>query len=244
MSVIKFNDVSFSYNQFVPTLENVDVTINAGEFLGIVGPNGAGKSTILKLILGLIEPNSGSIEVFGNKPQKSRSLLGYVPQFANFNQNFPISVLDVVLMGMLDNFKKFPCYSKGEKARALAVLDRLGSASLACRSINELSGGQLQRVLVARALIGRPKVLLLDEPTANVDVQAEENIYSVLKKLNEYMTIVVVSHDIGFITNNIKRVICVNRRVVCHKTEHLSVEIMEELYKGPINLIKHDRVEK
>ena len=236
--VIYFNKVSYAYNQ-AKALEDISVEIAAEEFFGIIGPNAAGKSTMLKLLLGLLKPDSGSIEVLGKSPAEASRHIGYVPQYPSFPRNFPIKVLDVVLLGHLGKGMGFGAFNVQEREMARQSLEVVEIAHLADSPIASLSGGQLQRMLIARALTSRPEILVLDEPTANIDVQAEENIFALLKQYNEHMTIIVVSHDIAFISGYVDRVGCLNRRMICHETETISGKTIEELYGAPVKMIHH-----
>lgn len=237
-TVISFNNVSYAYNQ-AKALEDISVEIAAEEFFGIIGPNAAGKSTMLKLLLGLLKPDSGSIEVLGKSPAEASRHIGYVPQYPSFPRNFPIKVLDVVLLGHLGKGMGFGAFNVQEREMARQSLEVVEIAHLADSPIASLSGGQLQRMLIARALTSRPEILVLDEPTANIDVQAEENIFALLKQYNEHMTIIVVSHDIAFISGYVDRVGCLNRRMICHETETISGKTIEELYGAPVKMIHH-----
>ncbi len=240
--IIKIDKLYFAY-QDNPVLENVNLEIEKGELASIVGPNGGGKTTLLKLILGLLKPAGGTLEVFGRAPEKARRKIGYMPQHAQLDPQFPISVLDVVLMGRLDQCGKglfSGNYPRSAANIAGEVLAEVGLEGSARKSFNELSGGQRQRVLIARALCSEPELLLLDEPTANIDPCSEENLYQTLTKLNRKMTILLVSHDLGFVSQIVKSVICVNRQVVIHPTSEINGNIIKEIYGGNFNLIRHD----
>jgi zinc transport system ATP-binding protein len=184
----------------------------------------------LKLILGLLKPNSGEIRVFGKAPKLASKEIGYVPQFSTFNRDFPITVNDVVEMGC----------RRGD-SRIAPILEKLGIEHLKNKSISSLSGGELQRVMIARALACEPKLLLLDEPTSNIDIHAEENIFDLLKTIN--VTIVIVSHDIGFVSRYIKRVICVSKTVVCHPTTALTTDTIQKLYGISVRAVRHEERE-
>ncbi len=235
--VISVEDVNFSYAE-KPVLEDVSFQINPNEMVGVIGPNGSGKTTLLRLILGLLEPDSGTIRVFGKKPQLASSLLGYVPQHMQFDARFPVSVLDVVLMGQAGR-TRFGLFSKKMVQRAKFALETVEMADFYNRSFSDLSGGQRQRVLIARALSTDPKMLLFDEPTAYVDNSAGEKIFSLLDRLKQNMTILVVSHDVGFINHHISRVICVNIQVHVHPTTELGGRNITDLYGNDMALIHH-----
>ncbi len=237
--IIILDGVSFRYEELM-VLEEICLTIRKKDFLGIVGPNGGGKSTLLKLILGLLTPQKGTITVFGTTPKEARLKIGYVPQFATFDRNFPISVRDTVLQGRLGRTRTLLGYRREDREAACQALKEVEILDLHHRPLTALSGGQLQRVLIARALACQPEVLILDEPTAHIDPKVEEGIFELLKRLNERLTVIVVSHDIGFITRYITRVACLNQRLVCHETSKITGEVIEKLYGGPLSLVRHD----
>ena len=235
---ISFSNVSYAYQQ-AKVLEDITVDIVEEEFFGIIGPNAAGKSTLLKLMLGLLKPDTGKISVLGQTPAEASRHIGYVPQYPSFPRDFPIKVIDVVLLGHLGNSIRVGAFSREEKELAIKGLEVVEIAHLAEAPISSLSGGQVQRMLIARALTSQPEILVLDEPTANIDVQAEENIFALLKQYNEHMTIIVVSHDIAFISGYVDRVGCLNRSMICHETENISGKTIEELYGAPVKMIHH-----
>ncbi|WDP91516.1 MAG: ABC transporter ATP-binding protein [Desulfobacter sp.] len=235
---IRIKDLFFGYTR-QPALENVNLSVSSKEFASIVGPNGGGKTTLLKLILGLIRPNNGIIEVLGGSPEKVRHHIGYMPQYAHLDMRFPATVKDVVLMGRLSG-KKF-WFGKKDSAKAMQALEKVDMAGYRNSGFNALSGGQKQRVLIARALCTRPRILLLDEPTANVDHETGESLFSILSELNHEMTILLVSHDIGLVSKYVKHVICVNRQVVTHPTAALEGGLIKDIYNGEFKLVRHDR---
>ncbi|RME44629.1 MAG: metal ABC transporter ATP-binding protein [Deltaproteobacteria bacterium] len=237
--VISLEDVSFGFEGKSDVLEDVTFSVERGEFLGIIGPNGGGKSTLLKLILGLLEPREGRITVLGTSPAAASRFLGYVPQFATFPRDFPISVEWTVLMGRLGRTSPWGGFGAEDRRMAFEALERLEVLHLRKKPIGDLSGGELQRVLIARALACEPEILLLDEPTASVDPHAEQSIFELLRQLNETVTILVVSHDIGFISRYIERVACVNHRLVCHRTEELTGSRIQAFYDDAIRMIPH-----
>ena len=238
---IRLTDVSFSYGDAAaPAIEHVDLHVSEREFLGIVGPNAGGKSTLLKLILGLIEPQAGRIEVLGRSPRSSRRAIGYVSQYPAFARDFPISVEQVVLMGRLGTSPALGSYRRNDRMAARRALQEVEAEDLAPRQIGSLSGGQLQRVLLARALASEPQILILDEPTASVDQRLESDIFERLRVLNERLTILLVSHDIAFISRYITRVACVNRTLVCHRTDAIDGPVIEALYGEPVRRVAHE----
>ncbi|MCK4767728.1 MAG: ABC transporter ATP-binding protein [Desulfobacula sp.] len=234
---IILNNISFAYKQR-NVLENVDLVIKKGEFASIVGPNGGGKTTLLKLILGLIKPDRGVVRIFGKSPDKVRQQMGYMPQYAHLDMDFPATVMDVVLMGRLAKSNLW--FSKKDKIEVLTAIDEVGMTAFVNTEFNELSGGQKQRILIARALCSSPDILLLDEPTANVDHETEENLFSILQKLNAKMTILLVSHDLGFVSKYVKSVICVNRQVVIHPTTLINGAMIKDIYHGDLKMVRHD----
>jgi zinc transport system ATP-binding protein len=236
--VIELHDVSFRYDGTM-ILEDVSLTVEQGEFLGVVGPNGGGKTTLLKLILGLLDPIEGTIRVMGDAPSEARRAIGYVPQFATFKRDFPISVEETVLLGRLGLAPIFGGYSQTDREAAHRAMAETEVLEFRKRSLSTLSGGELQRVLIARALATDPKLLLLDEPTANIDLRVEKDIFDVLRQINARATIVVVSHDIGFISRYVKRVACLNRTLICHTTSEITGEVIAELYGRPVRMVRH-----
>ena len=233
-AVLDIQNVTYFYGP-VPVLQDISLQIEEEEFFGIIGPNAAGKSTLLKLILGLIKPEQGSIKVLNHRPDSVRENIGYVPQHPTFRRDFPITVLEVVALGQLGRR-----YGPVQLRNSLdAAMNAVELTEIADRQISTLSGGQLQRVLIARALACQPEILILDEPTANIDLPTEENIFGLLKQYNEHMTIVVVSHDIAFISGYVDRVACLNRTLVCHRTEDISGKTIEDLYGSSVKMIDH-----
>jgi zinc transport system ATP-binding protein len=237
--VIEFGGVWFSYDG-LPVLEDVDLAIRRGEFACIVGPNGGGKTTLLKLALGLIAPDRGLLRVLGRPPRRVRPRLGYTPQYVQFDAEFPASVMDVVLMGRLGIGRSIGPCRKEDRRAARDALAEVGLADHEKRSFAGLSGGQRQRVLIARALAARPDVLLMDEPTSNLDPRTEGELHDLLHRLNENATIALVSHDVGFVCEMVHRVICVNRTVSVHNTRELTAEVIAEMYGRHVRAIDHD----
>ena len=236
--VIDIDNVSFNYGA-VPVLEDISLKIYEDEFIGIIGPNASGKSTLLKLILGLLKPDKGEIRKSNPVGKSVSNMIGYVPQHIGFSRDFPVTVAEVVLLGHVQSNSKLFFYNKEQIKTAREAMSTLEIDDIAKRQIGELSGGQLQRVLIARALVCKPEVLILDEPTSNVDIRAEEDIFALLKNYSEHMTIIVVSHDIAFISGYVDRVACLNRTLVCHNTESISGKMIEELYDAPVKMIHH-----
>ncbi len=213
--VIELSKVSFKYGGQV-TLDDVALTINEGDFTALIGPNGGGKTTLLKIILGLLQPYRGEVHVMGKTPGEASSCIGYVPQNVHLNTSFPVTVLDVVLMGRIHPGRLFRRNSEKDRHEALQALEKMEIADLADHRIGKLSGGQRQRVFISRALVTDPRLLLLDEPTASIDARGQEDFFRLLSQLNETITILVVSHDFYSITPYLKSVACVNRRLHYH----------------------------
>ena len=237
--IIELEHVDFGYIPGELTLEHVDLTVNSGESGCVVGPNGGGKSTLLKLFLGLIQPTRGKVRLFGVSPEVGRRRVGYMPQYHLLDRVFPITVFEVVLTGRMNSWLPF-WYSRADRSAARRALEEIGMAQLADRSFSSLSGGQRQRVLIARALACEPDLLLLDEPTANIDPGAEEQFYGLLDELRRRMTVLTVSHDLGFVSREVDSVICVNRRVVKHRAADFSAETADAVYHHHVGLIQHD----
>jgi len=235
---IEITDLNFSFDELV-ILENINMKIEQGDFAGLVGPNGGGKTTLLKLILGLYKAKSGRISIMGERLKKQRKTIGYVPQYANFNSDFPISVQDTVLQGRLGVTNALGRYSKKDKAIAIKMMQETEILDLAHRSIQSLSGGQMQRVLVARALATEPEILLLDEPTANIDQRAEKDIFDIFKSINKRMTILIISHDIGFVSDYINKVFCLNKTMVCHDAAPVTSDTIHALYGDHVSEVLH-----
>jgi len=237
-AAIAVDGVYFSYDG-PPVLENVSFAIAQRDFVSVVGPNGGGKTTLLKLLLGLLQPQRGQIRVFGRSPLEVRQRIGYVPQHAQFDPHFPATALDVVLMGRLGRSLPILPARRADRTAALACLQEVGLADLARRPLSFLSGGQRQRALIARALAGDPELLLLDEPTANLDLAVQGDFIELLHRLNQRLTIVLVSHDVGFVCQHVRTVLCVARRVEVHSASSLDGHTISALYGEPVRFVHH-----
>lgn len=244
---IELRNVSFGYNHQL-VLEDVSLRVEQGEFMGVVGPNGGGKTTLVKLILGLLTPSagageaaggnhSGEIRIFGRPPAESTREIGYMPQRVEVDPRFPVSALEVVQMGCV---RQAGPYRAADRQAAHQALEEVKLAEYGGRLFSELSGGERQRVLIARAIVCNPRLLLLDEPTANLDVAVEQELYALLRMLNQRMTIVIVSHDLGFISPFVSKVVCVKGRVSVHPTSEITGEIISEIYGSQVRMIRHD----
>jgi len=236
--VIRLEDVWVSYDH-TPVLEGVNLTIYRGDYIAILGPNGGGKTTLLKTILGLVTPWRGRVTVLGEAPEEARHRIGYIPQYTQYDRDFPISVWDIVLMGRLSHRGNSPGYSKEDKEAAAEALRAVDMLRYKDRQIHDLSGGQRQRVFIARALAVEPDILLLDEPTSNIDRMTRANLYDLLADLNERIAMVLVTHDVGVISSRVRRVACLNRRLVVHDEKQLTKEDLEATYACPVDLIAH-----
>jgi zinc transport system ATP-binding protein len=239
MPIIEIKNLSFAYEK-QKILENISLTVDEKDFLAIIGPNGGGKSTLLKLILGINSVQQGSIKTFGERPQKNLSKIGYVPQNTNINIDFPIKVIEVVLMGHIGTKQPLFGYAKEEIMCAMGALGQVGMEKFAQKKIGDLSGGQRQRVMIARALCAHPQILILDEPTSSIDIDGQKQIYELLEFLNRTITVIVVSHDISVILEFANKVVHINKRLTQHsftkkeKSSHFcEVELFNRLKEKP-----------
>jgi len=207
---VSVENLFFSYDS-TPILEDVSLTINEGEFVGIFGPNGGGKTTFLKILIGLLKPSKGSIRLFGSPPKHIQPLIGYVPQITKLDRQFPITVEEVVQMGCLKQESFLGTLPTSAKTIAEISLKKVDMLSHKKRPFGTLSGGQAQRVLIARALACQPKILVLDEPTASVDPKAEEEILQILTSLKKEITILMVTHDLPTILQKVEKLLCIHR---------------------------------
>jgi len=238
--VVKINDLSAGYaGQTV--LDRISLSVFEHDFLGVIGPNGGGKTTLLKVILGLLQPFSGEVKVFGTNPEAARRDLGYVPQYSLFNRDFPISVWEVVLMGCL---AKTPFYKRNtpeDQRLALEALATVEMLDFKDWPIGQISEGQKQRTFIARALAGRPKLLILDEPASSIDEKIQVSFYELLLKLKNQLTIIMVSHDVGVISQYVNKISCLNGRLYYHGSPEVPAEAIEASYRCPIDLIGHGK---
>lgn len=239
MNLVTLHDVSVSYDGY-EALQHVDLAIGEHDFLGVIGPNGGGKTTLVKAILGAV-PHSGSITFAPELFRGHERLIGYMPQISNFDRAFPISVFEVVLSGLQGRRGFRSRYSREDKRLAMELIEHSGLEAVAKHPIGEISGGQMQRALLARAIISDPRLLILDEPANFVDNQFEKELYHTLRDLNRRMAIVMVSHDIGTITSVVKEIVCVNRHVHRHHSNILTQEQLRN-YDCPIQIITHGTV--
>jgi zinc transport system ATP-binding protein len=233
--VVEARDVTFGYDREV-VVDHVDLAVYPRDFLAIIGPNGGGKTTLVKILLRLLRPWSGEV-VYHLPPGRGR--LGYVPQFSTFDRSFPLRVEDVALMGRLGARGLLRRYTKEDRAAAAAALARLGLSRLAREHVSEISGGQLQRLLIARALASDPAILFLDEPTASIDAESREVLQTLLRELNERIPIVVVTHDVTSVAPMVRRIACINRKLFYHGGPELPGEVLEEAYGCPVEMVTH-----
>jgi zinc transport system ATP-binding protein len=220
-------------------LEDINFEVNENDFIGVIGPNGGGKTTLLKVILGLLRPSEGTI-IFNDK-LISKNRIGYLPQMSAGDNNFPVTVSDVVLSGLMIEKGVMAKMTAKDRGKAENVIEQTGLGAIKDSVLSELSGGQLQRVFLARAIIGSPKLLLLDEPDNFVDASFENDFYQKLHDLNRIMAILMVSHDVGTISSHVKSFACVNRRLHYHPSPEITNEQLSA-YDCPIQLVTHGRV--
>jgi zinc transport system ATP-binding protein len=220
-------------------LEDINLSVYEGDFIGLIGPNGGGKTTLLRVLLGLLSPTRGQVQIMGQPVQEGRRMVGYVPQVVEFDREFPISVWDVARMGRLGERRLLQRYTAEDDEVVAEALHRVELYDLRQRPIGELSGGQRQRAYIARALATQPAILLLDEPTSSVDPKVSTGIYELLRKLNQRVTIVLVSHDMNVISSHVKTVGCLNRQLFYHGEKEITADMLELAYQCPIDLIAH-----
>jgi zinc transport system ATP-binding protein len=229
--------VCFAYER-QEVLHNVDLSVPEKSLVAVVGPNGGGKTTLVKLALGLLKPQRGTVHVFGTAPERRRRSIGYVAQHISFDPAFPVSAIDVVLMGRTDRHWLGP-YRRGDRTKANEALERVHLGHMKRRALTHLSGGERQRALIAQALVSDPELLLLDEPTANVDTTVEHDIYELLHELNEHMTIVVISHNLNVVTRHASHVACVNRTASLVRMDELSEGALHAFQRGDVTVLQH-----
>jgi len=246
-TLLKLEDVSYSY-QHQTVLENVSLSVEEGQFLGIVGPNGSGKSTLLKIALGVLQPKKGVVSIFGNtiRDEKQKHAIGYVSQKSNsFQRDFPATVQEVVAAGLASKKGILRRYNKKDMQLVEEALGQVGMESFHKRNIGQLSGGQQQRVFIARALISKPKLLILDEPTVGIDRDSTKQFYDLLHQLHQEdgLTLIMVTHDIGAVSTLVDQVACLNKKLFFHGTRSTFVkkekEILSKAYNHDVQVISH-----
>lgn len=239
-TILQIKDLSVGYNTSQPILHDVNLNVYKNDFLGIIGPNGGGKTTLLKTILGLLKPMKGSIFYFNNAKRIDHINIGYLPQINQIDKKFPISVFDVILSGLTAQKKIFNYYSSQQKQQAKDVAKRMGLENLMNRPIGNLSGGQLQRALLGRAIVDNPDLLILDEPNSYVDKKFETDFYKILAEINQNTAIILVSHDVGTVISLVKNIACVNEGLHYHSGANVSTEWLEKTYSScPIEIVGH-----
>jgi zinc transport system ATP-binding protein len=236
--IVKLENVRVDYDGLV-VLERVNLSVYHQDFLGIIGPNGGGKTTLLRVVLGLVNPTGGKVTVFGISAERARKFIGYVPQHSRFDFQFPASVWEVVLMGRYRHTGLFKRYGEKDQQITHHALETVGMLDCKDRQIGRLSRGEQQRVLLARALVSEPKLLILDEPTASVDVQMQTEFYELLEKLKQKMAIVLVSHDISAVSVYVDKIACLNRQLFYHDSKEIKAEELVKIYGCPVEMIAH-----
>ncbi len=227
------------YYGSIPALKEVNLKIYRGDFLGIIGPNGGGKSTLLKVLLGLIKPDSGEVRIFGKEPAKARKHVGYVPQHNVYRLDFPASVREVVLMGRLGKHRILKKHTPDDFEAVENALRKVNMLEFKDRQISELSGGQRQRVFIARALASEPEILLLDEPVAGIDSLMQKEFYDTLAELKSKITIIMVSHDLSAVSTYVDKIACLNQTLFFHDSKEISESDLKHVYNCPVDLIAH-----
>lgn len=236
--IITIKNLWVHYDQ-ESVLEGINLSVHSGDYIGIIGPNGGGKTTLFKVILGLIPPQKGDVKILGKPVKQGREYIGYVPQIMQFDAAFPITVADVVKMGRLGKRRLLRPYGKRDEAVVERVLEQVGLLKWRDRALSELSGGQKQRVYIARALATEPQILLLDEPTANLDQNVSTTLYELLHQLNEFVTILMISHDISAVSAYVKTIGCLNRTLHYHGGNQITSEMLEEAYGDRVQQLVH-----
>ncbi|MCU0632751.1 MAG: ABC transporter ATP-binding protein [Methanolinea sp.] len=236
---VEVREVSYRQNGSL-ILDRVSLMVSEGDFYALLGPNGGGKTTLLKIILGLLPVTTGTVRIFGSAPNDGRSLVGYVPQFRTFDFRYPITVREMVLSGRLSHTRGLVrSYTEEDHEVTERVLDQLTLSGLSDRTLSHLSGGEQQRAILARALVGRPRLLILDEPTVYVDTPTEVQFFDILEDLKKSMTILLVSHDIGVISRHVTKVACLNHTLHTHDTPEITEDMIAATYRCPVDLIAH-----
>jgi zinc transport system ATP-binding protein len=239
--LVRLEDV-WVHHDGLPVLQAINLSVKENDFLGIIGPNGGGKTTLLKVILGLVKPSRGKVTTMGQPPERGRKRIGYIAQSNVFDHDFPISVFDVVLMGRYVQTGMFHRYSEKDRQTVTAALKTVEMLDYRDRHVGKLSGGEQQRVFIARALVANPSLLLLDEPTASIDSNMQAEFYMLLDRLKDQMAIVLVSHDISAISIYVEEIACLNHELFYHGSKEVSAEELEKAYNCPIQLIAHGTV--
>lgn len=236
--IIRLEDVTVAFDGET-VLDKVNFSVNEKDCIGIIGPNGSGKTTLLRIILGLVTPDSGKVTVLGSPPDKGRRHVGYVPQYTEFDRTFPISVWEFAMLGRLTSSKLGRRFDKEDREKTESALRRVDLIHLKDRQLGVLSGGERQRAYIARALASEPKALLLDEPTANIDIKMEKGFYDLMADLRKDIAVVLVSHDISIITVYVDKIACLNKQLFMHLPSEIDEEVLEKTYKCPVEMLAH-----
>lgn len=238
--ILEIKDLTVGYDNNPNVLKNVNLDVFQEDFLGIIGPNGGGKTTLLKTILGLVKPVSGRISFIRDAEKVNKLNIGYLPQINQIDKKFPISVYDVILSGLTITNNIFFRYTKEQKEQVEKVAEQMGLEKLMDKPIGALSGGQLQRTLLGRAIIDNPDLLVLDEPNSYVDKRFETNFYKILEEINRDTAIILVSHDVGTVISLVKNIACVNEGLHYHSGANISTDWLEKSYSScPIEIVGH-----
>lgn len=238
---IELDHISASYGEKV-VLKNISLTVTDRDFLGIIGPNGGGKTTLIKTILGLKKISAGHIRFYHKGQQSDHITMGYLPQYNSIDKKFPISVYETILSGLGGQKSLFTPFSQKDYDQVDNVIGRMGLRGLEKRSVGELSGGQLQRALLGRAVVSNPDVVILDEPSTYIDKRFEAKLYELLEEINQDCAIILVSHDIGTVLQNVKSIACVNETLHYHPDTEISVDWLEKNFNCPIELLGHGQL--
>ena len=236
--LIRIEHVTAGYEGKV-VLQDISLNVYPNDFLGIIGPNGGGKTTLLKIILGLLPPMKGQVRFFHEGQEVPAIRIGYLPQMNRIDRKFPISVREVIASGLASEKPRFRDYTTEQKQRIEEIIRQMGLEEQKNRAISDLSGGQLQRVLLGRSMVSKPEILILDEPNSYVDKRFESHFYKLLTEVNQESAIILVSHDIGTVLSMVKNIACVNETLHYHSGTHISSEWLEDKYACPIELVGH-----
>ena len=236
LKAVEVSNVSKNFNK-LSVLHNINLDINEKDLMAIIGPNGGGKSTLLKIIMGILTPDTGEVKVLGMEPKKARKSMGYLPQHVSFDPDFPINVFETVLSGRYHGL--FKGYTEDDEKAVEKALKEVDIYKLRDRQISEISGGQMQRVFIARSIVKEPKLLLMDEPMASIDPEMQNSFYELISRLKHDMTIVLISHDVGAVSSHVDKIACLNRELFYHGPVEGSAKGLEEVYKCPLELISH-----
>lgn len=237
-SIIKIENLSAGYDNKI-VLNNINLEIAEKDFLGIIGPNGGGKTTLMKVILGLLKPTEGKITYYNNGEPTENLEIGYLPQYNSIDKKFPISVYEVILSGLNKQKALFRRFTKEQHEKVKETISIMGLEGMENKAIGQLSGGQMQRTLLGRAIVSNPKAIILDEPNTYIDKRFEARLYSLLEEINKQRTIILVSHDIGSVLQNVKSIACINGTLDYHPQSEVSAEWIEEKLQCPIELLGH-----